>query len=97
MDAGMGFSRQRLVVMRVKQICQDDPRRAPPWFCNELRTLGSGQRRRIGRLLPDGTVERFESLCQAVRGRDSRGLGQFPGLYRQHGRQKLDLVRRLTL
>jgi len=59
---------QLLVTARVKQLYEmgSDPGNPSPWLCNVLRTRGKG-RRRIGRLLPDGTVERFESLCKAAR------------------------------
>ncbi len=63
------FARQ-VVAFRVKMVCQaatGDPRNPPPWLCNEIRVGGKGYTRQIGRLLPDGTVQRFTSLREAAR------------------------------
>ena len=56
--------------MRVKMVCEaatGDPRNPPPSLCNEIRAGGKGRCRRIGRLLPEGGVERFKSLREAGR------------------------------
>ncbi len=59
-----------LVALRLKAICETatgDPRKPPPWLLNQIRVGGKGQCRCIGRVLPDGTVERFASLREAGR------------------------------
>jgi len=55
--------------MQVKMFCRDvndDPRK-PPTLCNELRVGGKGKCRSVGRLLPNWSVERFESMRAASR------------------------------
>jgi hypothetical protein len=60
---------RRLVAARIRQISQQttgDPRLAPPWL---LRTFGNMKGRHacpVGRLFPDGRVERFRSIREAA-------------------------------
>jgi hypothetical protein len=59
-----------LVAMRVEQVCRlvsGKPRTTPPWLCNQMRVGGKRPGRRVGRIMPDGTVERFASLHEASR------------------------------
>ena len=60
---------RRTVAIRLRMVCgpTGDPHTPPPWLINEIRVGGKGKCRRIGRLLPDGTVERFCSLREGSR------------------------------
>ncbi len=60
---------KKCVALRVRGVCEmaRDTRNPPPWLCNEVRVGGKGRCRRIGRVLPDGVVERFKGLREASR------------------------------
>ncbi len=60
---------KKCVALRVRVECHmtGDTCNPPPWLCNEIRVGGKGRCRRIGRVLPDGVVERFKGLREASR------------------------------